>query len=108
MSPNENGGPGAVRSEVLLCNCSEIRGKCKKEPRRIKDTQEALESLRRETEKWGGKNESGNGSIIPLPKSQNPLTIYVRIYSHKDNDIRSEKMISLFKRERSRLCLITF
>lgn len=55
VSPNEeNGGPGAVRSEVLLCNCSEIRGKCK-EPRRIKDTPGSFRSPLERTlrENWG-------------------------------------------------------
>ena len=67
-SKGENGGPRAGRSEVVLCNCSEIRGKCK-ELRRIKDTPG---SVRRPLEKrdrersGGGKNESSNGECYSI------------------------------------------
>lgn len=75
----ENGGPGAVRSEVVLCNCSEIRGKCK-EPRRIKDTPGSFRSPleKRDRERSGGeKNESSNGKHYSIAKKTESHSQYM-------------------------------
>lgn len=55
MSPEERIVAQGCRNQVVLCNCSEISGKCK-EPRRIKGTpgsfRRPLEKRDREKQEW--------------------------------------------------------